>query len=149
VQENGIATPFKNCIWANNKTQYSTLYDVGYDVKNDTLTPVDSGIRLSNCVYGVVGRAPGVERQATWTDLGGNRTIAAGDLKMAGNKAAQLGVDKYSLLLNSPVLGMGDASLFTATDRDLAGNLRLRDGRLDPGCFQCWLIATGTCVLFR
>ena len=149
VQENGIATPFKNCVWANNKTQYNTLYDVGYDVKNDASTPVDSGIRLSNCVYGVVGRAPGVERQATWTDLGGNRLVSASALKMAGDKAAQLGVDKYSLLLNSPVLGMGDASLFTATDRDLAGNLRLRDGRLDPGCFQCWLIATGTCVLFR
>ena len=42
-----------------------------------------------------------------------------------------------------------DGSSFTATDRDLAGNLRLRDGRLDPGCFQCWLIAKGTCVLFR
>ena len=149
AQENGIATPFKNCIWANNKTQYNTLYDVGYDVKNDTSTPVDSGIRLSNCVYGVVGVAPGITRTATWTDLGGNRIVSASDLKMAGDKAAQLGVDKYSLLLNSPVLGMGDASLFTATDRDLAGNLRLRDGRLDPGCFQCWLIATGTCVLFR
>ena len=149
VQENGIATPFKNCIWANNKTQYGTLYDVGYDVKNSTSTPVDSGIRLSNCVYGVVGRAPGVDRQATWTDLGGNRLVSARDLKMAGDKAAQLGVDKYSLRPESPVLGMGDASMFAATDTDLVGNLRLRNGKLDPGCFQCWLNILGTYLIVR
>ena len=149
AKENGIVTSFKNCIWANNKTQYNTLYDVGYDVSNDTSSPVDSGIRLSNCVYGTVGVAPGISRQATWTDLGGNRLVSASDLKMAGDKAAQLGVDKYSLLLTSPVLGMGDASMFAATDTDLAGNLRLRDGKLDPGCFQCWLIAKGTCVILR
>jgi len=149
AKENGVATPFKNCIWANNKTHYNTLYDVGYDVSNDTSSPVDSGIRLSNCVYGVVGIAPGISRQATWTDLGGNRTVSANDLKMAGDRAAQLGVHKYSLLLSSPVLGMGDASMFTAADTDFAGNLRLRDGKLDPGCFQCWLIAKGTCVILR
>ena len=109
----------------------------------------DSGISLSNCTYGRIGCSPGVNKDIKSTDLGGNRTIAAGDLKMAGDKAAQLGVDKYSLLLNSPVLGMGDASLFTATDQDLAGNLRLRDGRLDPGCFQCWLNILGTYLIMR
>ena len=149
AQENGVATPFKNCIWANNKTQHNTLCDVGYDVTVGASSPADSGIRLSNCVYGVVGCAPGVSKNISWTDLGGNRTVSAADLKMAGDKAAKLGVDKYSLLLNSPVLGMGDASVFAASDTDLVGNPRLRDGRLDPGCFQCWLIATGTCVIFR
>ena len=124
--------------------------DVRYEyVTVGASSPADSGIRLSNCVYGVVGCAPGVSKNISWTDLGGNRTVSAGDLKMAGDKAAKLGVDKYSLLLNSPVLGMGDASVFAASDTDLVGNPRLRDGRLDPGCFQCWLIATGTCVIFR
>ena len=149
AQENGIATPFKNCVWANNKTQYNTLCDVGFDVKNDTSSPVDSGISLSNCVYGSIGIAPGVSKQITWTDLGGNRTVSESDLKMAGNKAAKLGVDKYSLLLSSPVLGMGDASMFGADDLDLAGNLRLRNGKLDPGCFQCWLNIVGTCLMLR
>ena len=68
---------------------------------------------------------------------------------MAGDKAAQLGVDKYSLRAESPVLGMGDASMFAATDTDLANNLRLRDGRLDPGCFQCWLNILGTYLIMR
>ncbi len=149
AQENGILTPFKNCIWANNKTQYNTLCDIGYDVKNDTSSPVDSGICLSNCVYGKVGCAPGVNRSDTWTDLGGNRVVSASALNMAGNKAEQLGVHKYSLRAESPVLGMGDASMFAATDIDFAGNLRVRNGRLDPGCFQCWLNLTGTFLVFR
>lgn len=149
AKENGIVTPFKNCIWANNKTQYNSLYDVGYDVSNDTSTPVDSGIRLSNCVYGVVGCAPGVSKNISWTDLGGNRTVSAADLKMAGDRAAQLGVHKYSLRAESPVLGMGDASVFAATDVDFAGNLRLRNGKLDPGCFQCWLNILGTYLIMR
>ncbi len=149
AQENGVATPFKNCIWANNKTQHNTLCDVGYDVSVGASSPADSGIRLSNCVYGVVGCAPGVSKNISWTDLGGNRTVSAADLKMAGDRAAQLGVHKYSLRAESPVLGMGDASMFTATDIDLAGNLRVRNGRLDPGCFQCWLNLTGTFLIIR
>lgn len=148
-QENGIVTPFKNCVWFNNKTKHGTLCDMGYEVKSATSSPVDSGIRLSNCVYGVVGLAPGVTQQATWTDLGGNRTVSANDLKMAGDRAAQLGVHKYALRAESPVLGMGDASVFAATDVDFAGNLRLRNGKLDPGCFQCWLNILGTYLIMR
>ena len=81
--------------------------------------------------------------------LGGNRVVAASALNMAGDKAAQLGVHKYSLRAESPVLGMGDASVFAATDVDFAGNLRLRNGKLDPGCFQCWLNILGTYLIMR
>ncbi len=149
-QESGIPTPFKNCVWANNTTTYGTLMDVGYDVSGSAA--VDSGVSLSNCVYGAVGGAPGTtssSRGDTWTDLGGNMVVSAKNLKMAGALAESLGVDKYALRAESPVLGMGDASMFTAADADLAGNLRLRDGRLDPGCFQCWLNLSGTFMLFR
>ena len=44
---------------------------------------------------------------------------------------------------------MGDASVFTASDMDFAGNLRLRNGKLDPGCFQCWLNILGTYLIMR
>lgn len=34
--------------------------------------------------------------------------------------------------------------------KDLAGNARLRDGKVDMGCYQCWLDPTvGTMILFR
>ena len=81
--------------------------------------------------------------------LGGNRLIAPDALMVAGGRAAALGVHKYSLRPESPAIGMGDASMFSATDLDYAGNLRLREGRLDPGCFECWLNITGTRIIFR
>ena len=66
---------------------------------------------------------------------------------MGGRRAAALGVHKYALRPESPAIGMGDASMFTAADLDYAGKLRLRDGRLDPGCFECWLNVLGTTVI--
>jgi len=39
--------------------------------------------------------------------------------------------------------------MFTASDLDYAGNLRLRDGLLDAGCFQCWLNPPGMMMIFR
>ena len=43
----------------------------------------------------------------------------------------------------------GSAHEYTAAYLDYAGNLRLREGRLDPGCFECWLNTIGTRVIFR
>lgn len=142
TQESGIATPFKNCLFYNNRSCDGTLMDVRYWVKDGT----SSGVSLSNCVYGAVSSGNGSQ---TWADLGGNRLLEAAKVKVAGDRAETLGVHKYALRAESPVLGMGDATMFTSTDRDLAGNLRLRDGRLDPGCFECWLNRIGTMVLCR
>ena len=142
--EYGVYTPFKNCLFYNNKNASGTLIDAYYRANASSS---DSGLALSNCVIGAAVSSP--VAGATWHDLGGNRVIAPEDLKIAGDKAEELGVDRYSLLLKSPALGMGDASMFTALDRDLAGNLRLRDGALDPGCFQCWLMPSGFMLMFK
>ena len=50
---------------------------------------------------------------------------------------------KWSLSLRSPLVGKGDASIWTDEDIDLAGKLRLRDGKADIGCYQCWLNPAG------
>ena len=53
----------------------------------------------------------------------------------------------WSLLPKSPLIGKGDASIWTAGDVDLAGKLRLKDGKVDPGCYQCWLREPGTTMI--
>ena len=55
----------------------------------------------------------------------------------------------WSLLSKSPLVGKGDASIWTAEDVDLAGNLRLKDGKVDIGCYQCWLREPGMMIIFR
>ena len=55
----------------------------------------------------------------------------------------------WSLLRKSPLIGKGDPLDFTASDFDLAGKLRLRDGKIDPGCYQCWLNPEGLIIIFR
>ncbi len=55
----------------------------------------------------------------------------------------------WSLLPNSPLIGKGDPLDFTASDLDLAGKLRLKDGNIDPGCYQCWLNPEGLIIIFR
>ena len=55
----------------------------------------------------------------------------------------------WSLLSKSPLIGKGDASTWTAEDVDLAGNLRLKDGKVDIGCYQCWLNPAGFMMIVR
>ena len=141
--ESGFVTPFKNCLFYNNRNASGNLIDMTCAVKG---TGADSGLSLSNCVFGA---AVSIANEGTWHDLGGNKVIAPDALMVAGGRAAALGVHKYSLRPESPAIGMGDASMFSATDLDYAGNLRLREGRLDPGCFECWLNILGTRIIFR
>ena len=52
----------------------------------------------------------------------------------------------WSLMYNSPLVGAGDPLDFAADDIDLAGRLRVRDGKIDVGCYQCWLWAPGLII---
>ena len=150
-QEYGIATPFKNCVFYNNRNSGNKLIDMQYridDSKRGDMLALDSGIALSNCVFGATATDE-LGKGDTWHDLGGNKIVEPEKLLVADTKAAMLGVHKYALRPESPAIGMGDASMFAATDLDYAGNLRLRDGRLDPGCFECWLNIKGTLLVVK
>jgi len=43
----------------------------------------------------------------------------------------------YTLRKRSPCINAGDTTGFTQTDVDLAGNLRVRNGQVDLGCYEC------------
>ena len=46
------------------------------------------------------------------------------------------GANPFRLAAGSPCLGVGDAELWTAEDRDLIGNPRTVHGAVDLGCYQ-------------
>ncbi|MDO5320109.1 MAG: hypothetical protein Q4G65_15900, partial [bacterium] len=100
------------------------------------------GISYTNCLIGASDGSLAYDGTDSWRDLGGN--VFGVDPKFAADKAATLGVESYSLRWGSPARGKGDASLLIGIDRDLVGNDRLRDGKLDLGCYACWLDPTGT-----
>ena len=58
----------------------------------------------------------------------------------------------YSLKYRSPVRGLGDLLDWTDEDVDLRRTTdypRVRDGKVDLGCYQCWLDPLGTTFLIR
>ena len=55
----------------------------------------------------------------------------------------------WSLSLKSPLIGKGDPLDFSASDLDLAGKARLKDGKIDIGCYQCWLNPPGMVIFVR
>ena len=55
----------------------------------------------------------------------------------------------YEPLPSSPLRSRGLLLGFTESDTDLAGRSRVRDGRVDIGCYQCWLNPIGFMLMFR
>lgn len=131
---------FANCIFWNNRKEDGTEADISGS--NQMF-----GISYTNCLIGASDGSLAYDGTDSWRDLGGN--VFGVDPKFAADKAATLGVESYSLRWGSPARGKGDASLLIGIDRDLVGNDRLRDGKLDLGCYACWLDPTGTWILFR
>ena len=67
---------------------------------------------------------------------------AGADPKFVGN-----GEHPYTPNLKSPLREYGMVLDWMVDAIDLAGNLRLRDGKVDVGAYQCWLMPTGLILL--
>ena len=133
---------FLNCLFYNN------VYGgaVGDLVVNSAASGA-SGVSFSHCVFGV---APRASSTGTLADLGDNAIIAPDKLGILTGDAAQAkGVPAYTLAYGSPARGKADATFWSASATDRAGNLRVREGAVDPGCYECWIIPNGTMLLFR
>jgi len=55
----------------------------------------------------------------------------------------------YTPTRSSPFYGKGQVLNWTEADLDLAGNLRVREGMVDIGCYQCWLKPEGAVIILR
>lgn len=132
---------FLDCILYENRLPDGTLADIsGHNATN--------GVTYSKCMYGAAdGSLVDDKGNPAWEDKGDN--IVCGNPRFVADKSEQLKAPYWSLRTSSPARGKGCASIFSEEDVDLAGNPRLRGGRLDLGCYQCWLDPVGAILLLK
>ena len=105
---------------------------------------VSTNISFVNCMIGP-------NRFSPWTPLYESGTITSDDPRFDKSNA----LHPYSLKLSSPAVGKGFVQPWMADAYDIRGLAddgkyhRLRDGKVDLGCYQCWLDPVGTALLFR
>ena len=69
--------------------------------------------------------------------------------RFAGERRGYEAEPYYSPLWSSPLVRKGKVLGYTAEDTDLAGRLRLRDGLIDIGCYQCWIDPPGMMMIVK
>ena len=100
---------------------------------------------FSNCVWNVTGtRGETVVRDADYAD-DGCIELGAGVSPMFLNH----GEHPYTPRFFSPLRSRGLVLDWMEDGNDLAGNPRLRDGKADVGCYQCWLDPVGAVFSIR
>ena len=153
---------FVNCTFvANSGTTYSSVTNltavncaffantnssgVATDISWADATAHNLSITFTNCAFGVV--ASGVE-----PIYGVDNMVNVGNPRFVGGSSyAEKYPDEpfYALRPSSPLCGKGLLLGGTDADSDLAGRPRVRDGKVDIGCYQCWLNPVGLLLLLR
>ena len=102
-------------------------------------------VSIENCMIG-----PGWLDGQTFQSCSG--LISSNDPKFLLHRDA---AHPYALRLNSPAIGKGTVEAWMEGAYDIRCAIddgeypRLRDGKVDLGCYQCWLDPTGIVVSFR
>jgi hypothetical protein len=93
---------------------------------------------FSNCVWNVRGSWTYTTQDESYVD-GENYVLGeAGNLKFLGN-----GEHPYTPRLTSVLREAGKVLDWMEDSVDIAGNPRLRDGKVDIGAYQCWIMPKG------
>ncbi len=125
----GYAGVFANCAIIGNTGSDISAMDYG-------------SLVFSNCVYATKkwGRTflDGFEDGENW------QLDSVAQAKFTGKNP-----NPYSLRLSSPLRGKGLVLDWMEDGTDLVGNPRLRDGKVDVGCYQCWLNPVGAVFSIR
>ena len=123
---------FVNCIFHNNKVKSGAVADLS--------GALDPGVTLQNCLYGVSdGTLP-------WEDKGGN--VVCADPKFAKN-IREGRYPYYMPKAGSPAIGAGLVQDWMSTASDLSGTNRVLSARVDIGCYESYIPAFGTVILFQ
>lgn len=132
---------FVNCIF-NSNSNGSTETDFSMQNEDSTLNCWTSKVSFAHCYYGKF-QPYGRLNQSRFDAKTGDGLLEQCENPRFANDHA------WSLSLKSDLIGKGDASIWTDSDIDLAGKPRLRDGAVDPGCYECWLRELGLMMLVR
>ena len=132
-----------NCVfWGN------TAYDgvTSRDISMGDMATSD-GVRFSHCAYGVSN----VSGLGDYVDealyqFGANGFGANPRFVMDADA-----VNPYALKTSSPLVGRGQVLAWMSSATDIRGDgfARLRDGKVDIGCYQCWLPRPGFVLFYR
>ena len=139
-----------NCIFYGNRKVAAGVYS-DCDLSIDTGNSNSNGVRISSSAYGTAG----ISSFADFID-GSVYKIGAADGvgESVGMSPGFCGPKDpshpYALRHASHLRGLGVVQNWMADAYDLRGEgyPRLRDGRVDLGCYQCWLKPTGTIISF-
>ena len=132
---------FVNCIFYSNKKADGTETDFSMQNDESTLGSWNSNVSFDHCFYGKFTATVGLNLPTFSAKTGENLLELCANPKFVQDSRPE--APYWSLSLRSPLIGKGDASIWTAEDVDLAGKLRLKDGLVDPGCYQCCLNPAG------
>ena len=148
-----VGIKFKNCLLYGNDTGYGK-----YDVSATSESEQHAYLSFENTYAEVVsdqnGKAYNISAEyITQFTSGQNSLGECKNPKFVGMDAnvRERYPDEphWALSFKSPLVGKGDSLDFTDDDLDLAGRPRLRDGKIDVGCYQCWLNPLGLTLIFR
>jgi hypothetical protein len=137
----GIA--FKNCLFYGNNTGYGDN-DIS---ANDSSASQSALITFQNSYAGKIGLFNFTADEMYAFTNAPNTLAVCADPKFVQDSRPD--APYWSLSLKSPLLGKGDLLDFTDSDFDLAGRPRLKDGYIDPGCYQCWIRSLGLMMIIR
>ena len=140
---------FINCLFNSNTNGSGKETD--FSMKKDSDTTLNcwlSKVSFDHCFYGRFTPDGDLtdERFAAKTNGVDTLTFCANPKFV---KDSRPDAPYWSLLPNSQLIGKGDASIWTAEDVDLTGKFRLRDGKVDIGCYECWLREPGMMIFVR
>lgn len=142
---------FVNCLFNDNRTPGGVESDFsipGGDSGSTRNKFVNNLVRFGNSYYGKFSSSDSAFVAAFTAITNGVDTLAeCADPKFVKDSSPD--APYWSLLPKSPLIGKGDASIWTAEDVDLVGKLRLKDGKVDPGCYQCWINPPGMVIVVR
>ena len=120
-----------NCAFFDNTNRVGTVSAISF---NGTATN-DGAITFDTCAFGPI--ASGVP-----SPIGVDMYMNVVPFFCAGRKGYE-DEPYYSPRLSSSLCGLGKTLDYTEFDIDLAGRPRVRDGKVDIGCYECWLKPRG------
>ena len=143
TNENVTALYLKNTIICRNKRVSNTATDWNFHPQSSSKN--ESNVYIENCIIGPGG--VGTSQAQSCTGL-----ISANDPKFQAHRDV---MHPYSLRLNSPAVGRGTVEKWMVGAYDIRGlkdggkYLRIRDGKVDIGCYQCWLDPAGMKIVIK